>query len=107
MPKPEQTAEPHFPKLHQGVGQESTGTVTGKHIAAGDTVHLVSRNSNKKWDGTITSVDSGDTWKAKVKRIPHVKREDERPLGLETVTVTVTNTSGDSNPADTQSDVVP
>jgi hypothetical protein len=108
MSKPVHTGEPKFPTLNKGVGRKSTGTVTCTPIAKHDKVTIISKYGNMKWEGEVTTCVTGDTWKAEVEWLPPTaKDEEEQTKQLVAVLVTVTNGSGTSDPAETQSDVVP
>src|SRR5262249_35470151 len=103
----EQTADPVFRTLHSSPNQDSTGTVTGRNMDVGHSVHIASKNSNKQWDGKITARDTGSTWKVTVRRSRIAQKDDEQPENIEKVSVTVTTSDATSAPRDTASSVVP
>jgi hypothetical protein len=81
----------------------SPGTVTGSQFGARDQVFITTRDGKKKWKGPVgTQIPGTSTWNASVDNIQW--NQDDK-LVPETVTVTVSNTSGPSNPVDTMSDV--
>jgi hypothetical protein len=98
MPKPKITGA-CFPKLHGN--QSSTGTVGGPVIAFGDLVTVLDRH-NRTWTGKLGD-EVADQIRLATVDPPSVVKEG--PKGIEAVTVTVKNGSGDSNPVQTDSDV--
>jgi hypothetical protein len=108
MPKPNLSGA-SFPTLRNGMGQQSSGTITATNVATGNTV-TITGNGNKKWSGPVGTNASGNTWNVTVTRVGNVVATAIPPKemgGVETVTVTVANPGGESNPVDTNSDVVP
>src|SRR5947209_6626282 len=106
-------APPHitgasFPKLHNGSGQSSSGTVTGTSgIHVNDAVHITGTGS-KKWNGSVKSSAGGNAWNATVTRAGSSAsakaakgakatkkakgtKSAATPMAIETVDVTVTN----------------
>jgi hypothetical protein len=82
----------------------SNGTVTGTNFATGASVSIESKNSNKKWGGTVGSyTGAGNVWNASVQ---NTQWADDPVDTDETVGVVVTNGDGTSAPPiDTTSDV--
>ncbi len=79
------------------------GTVTGSDIALGNPVFIQTKDGKRQWLGTVVSAtDDPLIWDATVYNI--LWNRDEKQV-VETVTVTVSNTSGPSNPVDINSDV--
>jgi hypothetical protein len=115
-------ANPHltgasFSQLHSGQGQSSSGTVTGTTIAVNDAVHIAG-SGHKTWDGSVTSSAGGNVWNATVTRSGSSASAKSAMSAMagqggpiadatETVSVTVTNTDGDSNPVNTDPNIVP
>jgi hypothetical protein len=96
-----------FPNLHNGFNQSSNGTVTGPTIDSTHTV-TIDGQGNKRWGGKVTTKVSGNTWNAAVKRVRTLRRGMTPLLGLEDISVTVTNTSNEtSDPVMTTSDIIP
>lgn len=81
----------------------SYGTVTGSGIAGGNTVNISTNNGKKKWQGsTTTQTSDPSTWNASVTNTQWNNDPEEAP---ETVTVTVSNADGSSNPVDISSNI--
>ncbi|HEY2155580.1 MAG TPA: hypothetical protein VGH33_08115 [Isosphaeraceae bacterium] len=100
MPNPH-LDDAEFPKLKK-VGP-SNGTVSGSDIAVPNPVFIQTKDGKRQWLGTVVSAtDDPLTWDATVFNILW-NRDDK--LIPETVTVTVSNASGPSNPVDTTADV--
>ena len=98
MPKPKLTGA-CFPKLNGN--KQTTGTVAGPVIAKDDKVAVVDKH-NRKWTGKL-----GDEVAPQIRlaTVDPPKDDKEVKQGIETVTVTVSNGTGDSNAVQTQSDV--
>jgi hypothetical protein len=104
-----------FPTLHTTPNVASDGTVTGTDVGHKNKVKIHEKNASTplKWEGDVTNLVSTDpqgneTWNAQVfiKGSAQPKGKGPGPEVLETVTVTVNN-GQDSDPADTDSNVVP
>src|SRR5437899_3118008 len=100
MPNPHLSSA-RFPKLTKD--GTSIGTVTGTNIASTNPVDIATKNGKKTWHGTVgTETSVPGTWNASVTNKTWALGRVRGPV---TVTVTVTNTSGPSNPVDTTSDI--
>src|SRR5438270_97026 len=100
MPNPH-LSNASFPHLKKT--GKSYGTITASDIGTGDPVHIETKNGKKKWRGQVDTLASPpSTWNAWVEN--YEWREDDERV-VETVTVTVSNLSGPSNPVDTTSDI--
>ena len=91
-----------FPKLSGNPNKDNYGTVTGPNIGHGDAVTIRSKNTTKIWVGQVTTLISGNSWNAVVRRA-----QEKENRAIETVGVTVTNGTGDSNEVPQDSEIVP
>jgi hypothetical protein len=91
-----------FPKLSSSPNKDNPGTVTGPNIGAGDTVTIRSKTTTKVWSGQVTTLISGNSWNAVVRR-----KQEKEERATETVGVTVTNSGGESNEVPQDPEIVP
>lgn len=105
--KPE-LAETEFKKLHLN-DDPNTGWVEGAPIKIGDTVTIYGKKK-KRWVGKITKDLGSGKWESdNVKRVrsKEEKKQPDNDKGLEAISVTVTNTDGESNPEPSTTDIIP
>src|SRR5262245_6182643 len=102
-----------FHGLNSSPNRTSVFELTGNHIVVGDPTRVVSRTSNKEWDGTVTSDLGGGRFRSTVRRVTSKAQSDQgdtkdkpdQPRGTENVSVTVGSGADTSPPASDMTDV--